>query len=268
MTKSNSFHPANSKSSESKPGPWLKQFSNPQFRKTLADTPEPLGIAENRSRILQPRILYRVGWRKPAMVMGLLVALTTFHLQLPKSWQDGFRSNGQLYPPLALQGGDPYLRALMRTISASESNDTEPYSLLYGGDRFSDWSDHPDRCLTITVGPNTGDCTTAAGRYQFITTTWDEKAKAYHPHPEGWWMWQRYPFDPVSQDQVVYRWLDDAEAWSADIPSMLRQKRVPEVLALLSGTWTSLGYGIETNDMSSQLETLYQRFLAEEKSRS
>lgn len=259
MTKSNSFHPSNPESSESKPAdPWLKPFP-PRLCKSLWGGQDRFREMSKRLQVIQ-----RVGWRKPMMFVGIVVALTAFRIQLPDSWQDGFRGNGELYPPLAMQGGDPHLRALMRTISVSESNDAEPYSLLYGGERFSDWSDHPDRCLTITVGPNTGNCTTAAGRYQFITTTWDEKAKVYHPHPEGWWVWQRYPFDPASQDQVVYRWLDDADAWNADIPEMLRQRRVPEVLALLSGTWTSLGYGIETNDMSSQLESLYQRFLAEE----
>jgi muramidase (phage lysozyme) len=263
MTKSNSFHPSDSESVESKPEPRLEQSSNPRDGKSLANLSVALGVIKKRSQFIQ-----RFGWRKPVMVLGVLAALIAVPFQLPKSWQNAYRGNGQLYPPLAMQEGDPYLRALMRTISASESNDTAPYSLLYGGERFSDWSDHPDRCLTITVGPNTGDCTTAAGRYQFITTTWDEMAKTYHPDPEGWWVWQRYPFDPVSQDRVVHRWLDDAEAWNADIPEMLRQKRVPEVLEMLSGTWTSLGYGIETNDMSSQLESLYQRFLDEELSRS
>ena len=34
--------------------------------------------------------------------------------------------------PLVMQGGDPYLRALMRTISASESNVLRPYHVLHG----------------------------------------------------------------------------------------------------------------------------------------
>jgi muramidase (phage lysozyme) len=136
--------------------------------------------------------------------------------------------------------------------------------LLYGGAYFSDWSTHPDRCIEIAVGPNQGDCTTAAGRYQFITSTWTERARRYHPHPDGWFFWQSYPFDPVSQDQVVYGWLMDVEAWGMDIPTQLKDGRLSDVLYALSGTWTSLGYGIETNDMTPYLDELYQRFLKEE----
>jgi muramidase (phage lysozyme) len=35
--------------------------------------------------------------------------------------------------PLVMQGGDPYIRALMRTISMSESNYPNPYAIVHGG---------------------------------------------------------------------------------------------------------------------------------------
>ncbi|NJM95225.1 MAG: glycoside hydrolase family protein, partial [Acaryochloridaceae cyanobacterium CSU_5_19] len=103
--------------------------------------------------------------------------------------------------PLAMSGGNPYLRALMRTISASEANDSSPYTLLYGGSHIQDLGQHPDRCVPIGWGPNQGRCTTAAGRYQFITTTWLEKAEQYHPSSSGEWIWQGYSFAPEYQDQ-------------------------------------------------------------------
>jgi muramidase (phage lysozyme) len=74
-------------------------------------------------------------------------------------------------PPLVMQGGDPYIRALMRTISASEANSNRPYSILYGGEQVHDLSRHPEKCVTIVTGPNTGNCSTAAGRYQIIAST-------------------------------------------------------------------------------------------------
>jgi muramidase (phage lysozyme) len=49
-----------------------------------------------------------------------------------------------------------------------------------------------------------------------------------------------------------------------DIPQLLRQGEVTQVLQLLSGTWTSLGYGIETNSMSNYLPQIYQNMLQEE----
>ena len=166
--------------------------------------------------------------------------------------------------PLVMQGGDPYIRALMRTISASESNSSQPYSILYGGDHFQDLSQHPDRCVPIVTGVNEGDCTTAAGRYQFITSTWEEKAAFYHPQPSNFFFWHRYSFEPEYQDQVVYRWLNDPQAWGVDIAALLREGRIQEVLQILSPTWTSLGDGIESNDMTELLPQIYQQLLQQE----
>lgn len=166
--------------------------------------------------------------------------------------------------PLVMRGGDPYIRALMRTISASESNVQNPYSVMYGGTHAQSLSEHPDRCITIVTGPNVGNCTTAAGRYQFITTTWQEKAKQYHPNPDGFFMWRNYSFEPQYQDEVVYRWLSDSKAWGVDIRKLLKQGKINTVLKMLSPTWTSLGYGIEDNSISDDLPKIYQRVLKQE----
>jgi muramidase (phage lysozyme) len=205
----------------------------------------------------------KIGLRNQLILAGLLVSLVTLRptlIPLDRYFQPSLA----LYPPLAMTEGDPYIRALMRTISASESNDMKPYSLLYGGQYFSDWSQHPNQCIVIQAGPNNGNCTTAAGRYQFITSTWEEKARLYHPAPEGWLFWQHYSFDPISQDRVVYRWLSDSEAWGVNIPKLLKEGQLDEVLSRLSGTWTSLGYGIETNEMTPHLNEMYRKFLTEE----
>lgn len=167
-------------------------------------------------------------------------------------------------PPLVMKGGDPYIRALMRTITASEANDAEPYTLLYGGDRVWSLSRHPERCVPIVSGPNIGNCTTAAGRYQFINTTWDRMAKRYHPGTSGFLFWKYYSFEPEYQDTVVYRWLSDRKAWGVDISAQLRKGELNQVLRLLSPTWTSLGYGIEDNAMTGYLPRIYQRMLEEE----
>jgi muramidase (phage lysozyme) len=205
----------------------------------------------------------KIGLRNQLILAGLLVSLVTLRPTLIPL-DHYFQPYQTPYPPLAMTDGNPYVRALMRTISASESNDMKPYSLLYGGQYFSDWSQHPDQCVVIQAGPNNGNCSTAAGRYQFITSTWEEKARLYHPAPEGWLFWQHYPFDPISQDRVVYRWLSDSDAWGVNIPKLLKEGQLNEVLSRLSGTWTSLGYGIETNDMTPHLNEMYSKFLTEE----
>jgi len=165
--------------------------------------------------------------------------------------------------PLIMTGGDPYIRALMRTISASESNVEYPYSVLYGGQYVRDLKRHPDKCVTIVVGPNKGDCTTAAGRYQMLSTTWEIKSERYHPQRlDGG---SSYSFEPEFQDEVVYAWLSDDSAWGGvDLADLLRQGRIDDVLKILSPTWTSLGYGIETNSMSEYLPEIYQDVLAQE----
>lgn len=171
---------------------------------------------------------------------------------------------GVYLPRLEMQGGDPYIRALMRTISASEANDPQPYTILYGGQHVSGLSRHPERCITIVSGPNTGNCSTAAGRYQLLNTTWRETARRYHPQPSRFMFWQSYSFEPEFQDAVVHAWLSDRGAWGSDIPRLLRQGKLERVFRLLSGTWTSLGYGIEDNSITRRLPMVYQKMLQEE----
>lgn len=167
-------------------------------------------------------------------------------------------------PPLVMKQGDPYIRALMRTISASEASGKRPYSLLYGGQQVNDLSRHPEICVTIVIGPNTGNCSTAAGRYQIINITWYRLAPRYHPKPMQMMFWTGYSFEAEYQDVVVYRWLSDSKVWETDISQLLRQGKLNDVLRLLSPTWTSLGYGIETNSVSSSLSKIYQKMLQEE----
>ena len=166
--------------------------------------------------------------------------------------------------PLVMEGGDPYIRALMRTITASESNVSRPYHVLYGGKQVEDLSSHPEVCVTIVAGPNVGNCTTAAGRYQMLDFTWDRQARKYHPQPSGIWRWKTYSFEAEYQDAVVHSWLSDSNVWGTDISQLLRQGEIEQVLRILSGTWTSLGYGIETNSMSGYLPGIYRNMLAEE----
>lgn len=187
-----------------------------------------------------------------------------WYLEQPDLQEDRYTPSLSGTQPLVMGGGDPYVRALMRTITASEANVSRPYNVIYGGKQVEDLSEHPQLCVTIVAGPNTGNCTTAAGRYQMLDFTWKRTARQYHPRPEGFWRWKSYSFEAQYQDAVVYAWLSDSQAWGMDIPQLLRQGEVTQVLQLLSGTWTSLGYGIETNSMSNYLPQIYQNMLQEE----
>jgi muramidase (phage lysozyme) len=76
--------------------------------------------------------------------------------------------------------------------------------------------------------------------------------------------WTNYSFEAEYQDVVVYRWLNDAKVWGVNIPKLLQQQKLNDVLRKLSPTWTSLGYGIENNSVSSSLPKIYQQVLKEE----
>lgn len=208
----------------------------------------------------------------PKTFFGLsLLTLLVFQARLPafvntltQQFSSSTLKSSYLNQPLAMTGGDPYLRALMRTITASESNVAKPYYVLYGGKYVDDLSKHPEQCMPIMTGPNIGQCSTAAGRYQFLNTTWYEKAQKYHPKPAGVFWWKNYSFEPEYQDRVVYAWLNDKSAWGVNLSEKLQQGKINSVLKLLSPTWTSLGYGIETNSMSPHLSRIYQKMLTEE----
>jgi nickel/cobalt tolerance cation efflux system protein len=165
-------------------------------------------------------------------------------------------------PPLVMKDGDPHIRALMRTISASESNAKNPYVLLYGGQHTHDLSRHPNTCIAIKTDINQGHCSTAAGRYQFLTKTWREKAALYHPQRQLGK--SHYDFESESQDLVTYQWLMDKHRWGMNFSEQLKQGNIEPVLKKLSGTWTSLGHGIEDNRMTASLPKIYQKLLAEE----
>jgi muramidase (phage lysozyme) len=169
-------------------------------------------------------------------------------------------------PPLVMIGGDPYIRALMRTISTSEATDRQPYSIIYGGTHAENLRRHPEQCIRITSGPNINNCSTAAGRYQMINTTWAKMAKKYHREPECiLFVFQcAYSFEPEYQDEVVHDWLSDERAWNMNIPQLLKAGELELVRKRLSSTWTSLGYGIETNTVTPKLAGIYQSLLQEE----
>lgn len=67
----------------------------------------------------------------------------------------------------------PNVQAFLRVIRKGEgTSDQGGYSRLFGGGNFSSFADHPRR--TVTRG---GYVSTAAGAYQFLSSTWDETAR-------------------------------------------------------------------------------------------
>ena len=55
------------------------------------------------------------------------------------------------------------------------SGEAGAYNELYKGGSFNDYSDHPRIRQVITEGPHKGETSDAAGKYQFLSSTWDSQ---------------------------------------------------------------------------------------------
>ena len=146
----------------------------------------------------------------------------------------------------------PEARGLLDTIAGTES---PGYNVEYGGKRFSDYSQHPNDANPILSGPNAGQSSTAAGRYQFLKSTWDEAAAATGVKD----------FSPASQDKAAW-WLaqrDYAARTNGRNLSEDLKSNDPQVRAgigtALHGTWTSLPGGIEAGTNTSRFNTALLR---------
>jgi muramidase (phage lysozyme) len=129
----------------------------------------------------------------------------------------------------------PVARALLETIAGPESKGD--YNVIYGGSQFDDFSDHPRQPVLITSGPNKGKYSSAAGKYQFLGSTWDDIADRYDI-PD---------FSPASQDQAA--WALATEEYKRDtgrdLEADLSAGDLSRVAPSLRNQWTSLPGGIE-----------------------
>lgn len=86
--------------------------------------------------------------------------------------------------PSVLQ--NPNVQAMLRVIRTGEGTaDNGGYSRLFGGGTFSGYADHPRQSIT-----KWGITSTAAGAYQFLSSSWDETKRTMG----------LVDFSPASQD--------------------------------------------------------------------
>lgn len=147
----------------------------------------------------------------------------------------------------------PAGRALLDTIAGTES---PGYDVLYGGRRFTDYADHPRQAIPIMTGPNAGKVSTAAGRYQFLSGTWDDQAKKLG----------LTSFAPENQDAAAWNLAQEAykartgRDLSADLEAGKgNPNAINSIGRALSGTWTSLPGGIEANRTADTFGDRYAR---------
>ena len=128
----------------------------------------------------------------------------------------------------------PEGKALLDAIAGSESRG---YNSRYPSTTFSNgYKDHPRIDAPIPWRP--GYTSNAAGRYQFLSTTWDGLAKKLGLKD----------FSPANQDRAAWQLAVDAYGYGVNgILKDLRSNPL-KVANKLSGTWTSLPGGAEKNN--------------------
>lgn len=115
--------------------------------------------------------------------------------------------------------------------------DQDGYNVIVGGKTFDSYNDHPRRLVWL---PAYQIKSSAAGRYQFLTRTWDDLVKRFGM-PD---------FTPVSQDAGAVHLIRQCKALS-----LIRQGRIRDAIHACRKIWASLpgaGYGqreLETDEL-------------------
>ena len=71
---------------------------------------------------------------------------------------------------------NPNARKFLDLLSYTEGTQKNGYATAFGGGRINDLSKHPRTSSGFTQTDGKKNTTTAAGRYQFLSGTWDEQA--------------------------------------------------------------------------------------------
>lgn len=111
------------------------------------------------------------------------------------------------------------------------SGEAERYNELYGGGSFDSYAQHPDVAIPLGNGTHT----TAAGRYQFLSSTWADEAKRLGLSD----------FSPASQDAAAWDLADRTYRQQTGRSILDDQANGTVDWHALSGQWTSLrGKGV------------------------
>jgi len=138
------------------------------------------------------------------------------------------------------------VRAFLRVIRAGEGTaDEDGYRRQFGGELFTDFSRHPNRAITKTLGDKQLT-STAAGAYQFLGRTWSECQAALNL-PD---------FSPASQDLAAVFLIARRKGLEHIIAGRLEQ-----AIAACANEWASLPgspYGQPTKTLA-QCHAVYKQ---------
>jgi muramidase (phage lysozyme) len=117
------------------------------------------------------------------------------------------------------------MNAMLGTIREAEGHGTPvAYNKLYGGGTFDSYDQHPNMKVT-----KWGKTSTAAGAYQFLSSTWDAHSKSLG----------LADFSPLSQDKAAMREISMVKGAT----DLIHAGKYNDAISKLSGKWTSLPGG-------------------------
>lgn len=128
-------------------------------------------------------------------------------------------------------------RAFLSTIAYAEGTG-DVYNYIFSHASFSSFDDHPRKRKCSTSGL----CSNAAGRYQFLSGTWDQLAKKTGVRD----------FSPESQDIMCLALIRQVDA-TEDVANAHNYASFERAVYSLSGKWASLpgaSYGQPTKPMT------------------
>jgi muramidase (phage lysozyme) len=128
------------------------------------------------------------------------------------------------------EAGGRNVRAFLDMIAHAEGTiglGDDGYNVIVGGALFADYADHPRKVIEVQPGLKS----TAAGRYQFLSRTWDDLVEQC----------RLQNFGPLSQDRAAIRMF----RWAGALDE-IKAGKVSDAVALCRKLWASLpnaGYG-------------------------
>ncbi len=141
----------------------------------------------------------------------------------PQYWI--FSSNAPTVESINMGSPENNLVAFLALIRQFESRNR--YDVLYGGQTFSDYSQHPNIPVPINLPGYEGKVSTAAGAYQFIHRTWQNLAERLG----------LTDFTPASQDAAAVELLIEIGAMQA-----IQSGDFDAAMRAASSQWASLPY--------------------------
>jgi muramidase (phage lysozyme) len=141
---------------------------------------------------------------------------------------------------------DRRVKAFLDTIAEAEGTGPDGYHIQYTGTKFASFSDHPRE---MRCGRRYGKklCSDAAGRYQFLSTTWDRFAKKFGVKD----------FSPQNQDLMAIELIRERGALG-DVEA----GRLEPAVRKLAYIWPSFRrFGGSVESSMPKLEAMYQQNL-------